>query len=182
MALKFTTSYLEDALAVLHYYKKLAERAIEQVTEEQLFAVLDDEANSIAIIVKHMTGNMRSRWTDFLTTDGEKPDRNRDQEFITASDATRAQILETWERYWQLVFDTLNGLTAEDLMREVTIRGEPHSVMQAINRQVAHYSYHVGQIVFLAKHWKGAEWKNLSVPKGASAAVNAAMAAKHEAK
>ena len=174
--------YLEEARRQLRGYKRMGEGAISQLKDEELFITLDPEANSVAILVKHVAGNMRSRFTDFLTTDGEKPDRNRDQEFITASDTTRAQIMESWERYWQLVFDTLNGLSAEDLLRQVTIRTEPHSVLQAINRQMAHSSYHVGQIVFLAKHWKGAEWKNLSVPKGASAAVNAAMAAKHKAK
>ncbi len=175
-------NYIDEVFRSLRGHKRLADDAIAQLSDQQFFAAPDAESNSVAIMVKHMAGNMRSRFTDFLTTDGEKPDRNRDQEFITASDTTRAQIMESWERYWQLVFDTLNGLSAEDLLRQVTIRTEPHSVLQAINRQMAHYSYHVGQIVFLAKHWKGAEWKNLSVPKGASAAVNAAMAAKHKAK
>ncbi len=174
--------YIDEVFRSLRGHKRLADDAIAQLSDQQFFAVPDAESNSVAIMVKHMAGNMRSRFTDFLTSDGEKPDRNRDQEFITASDATRAQIMESWERYWQLVFDTLNGLSTEDLLRQVTIRSEPHSVLQAINRQVAHYSYHVGQIVFLAKHWKGAAWKNLSVPKGASAAANAAMAAKHKAK
>src|ERR1700692_3355158 len=151
MALTFTTSYIADALAVLRYYKKLAERAMEQVSDAQLFAVLDGEMNSIAVIVKHLTGNMRSRWTDFLTTDGEKPDRNRDAEF-EAPPATRAELLEMWERGWKLLFAALEPLTEADLTRTVTIRSEPHSVMQAINRQVAHYAHHVGQILFLAKH------------------------------
>src|SRR5271165_7060886 len=174
--------YIDEAFRSLRGHKRLADDAIAQLSDEQFFAVPDTESNSVAIIVKHMAGNMRSRFTDFLTTDGEKPDRNRDQEFVMASDATRAQILAAWEKCWHLVFDTLNGLSSEDLARQVTIRGEPHSVVQAINRQVAHYSYHVGQIVFLAKHWKGAGWKTLSVPKGGSAAVNAAMAARHKAR
>jgi uncharacterized damage-inducible protein DinB len=170
--------YIDEVFRSLRGHKRLADDAIAQLSDEQFCAVPDAESNSVAIVVKHMAGNMRSRFTDFLTTDGEKPDRNRDQEFIIASNATRAEILTAWEKYWQVVFDTLNGLSPDDLTRQVTIRNEPHSVLQAINRQVAHYSYHVGQIVFLAKHWKGAEWKTLSVPKGKSAEVNAKMAAK----
>ena len=174
--------YIDDVFRSLRGHKRLADDAIAQLNDEQFFALPDAESNSVAIVVKHMAGNMRSRFTDFLTTDGEKPDRNRDQEFIIASGATRAEILAAWEKYWQLVFDTLNGLSAEDLERMVTIRGEPHSVLQAINRQVAHYSYHIGQIVLLAKHWKGAEWRTLSVPKGKSAEVTAKLAAKYKAK
>lgn len=172
--------YLEEAFRSLRRYKRLADGAIAQLSDEQFFAKLDGESNSVAIIVKHMAGNMRSRFTDFLTSDGEKPDRNRDQEFIVAAGASRAEILEAWEKYWQLVLDTIKLLNADDLAREVTIRGEPHSALQAINRQVAHSSHHVGQIVFLAKHWKGAEWETLSIPKGQSAAVNAAMAEKYK--
>jgi Protein of unknown function (DUF1572) len=151
MALKFTTSYIEDCLTLLRYYKTLAERAIDQVSDEQLFATLDDEANSIGIIVKHMAGNMRSRWSDFLTTDGEKPNRNRDEEFMDPP-ATREALLNVWEDGWRLVFQALEPLSDADLGRTVTIRGEAHSVMQAINRQLAHYTHHVGQIVLLAKH------------------------------
>ncbi len=176
MPLKFTTSYLEDSLAVLRYYKKLAERAMDQVDDEDLFAVLDPEANSIAIIVKHMTGNMRSRWTDFLTTDGEKPDRNRDGEFV-GPPATRAALMAEWENGWARVFDTLESLSDEDLARIVTIRGEEHSVMQAINRQLAHYPHHVGQIVLLAKHFAADRWQSLSVPRNKSAEFNRKVAA-----
>src|ERR1700688_1631480 len=168
MALKFTTSYLEDSLELLRYYKKLAERAMEQVTDEQLFAALDDESNSIAIVVKHMAGNMRSRFTDFLTTDGEKPDRDRDTEFVNPP-ATRAALLHTWEDGWMRVFGALEPLSEAHLGRTVTIRGEAHSVMQAVNRQLAHYAHHVGQIVFLAKHSAGQGWKSLTVPRGKSA-------------
>ncbi len=168
VALKFTTSYLEDTLSLLRYYKGLAERAMAQLTDDQLVRVLDSEMNSIAVIVKHMAGNMRSRFTDFLTTDGEKPDRNRDAEFADPP-ATREALLALWEQGWQSVFKALGPLSDEDLKRSVTIRGEPHSVMQAINRQVAHYAYHCGQIVFLAKHFKQSEWKSLSVPRGKSA-------------
>jgi hypothetical protein len=176
MALKFTTSYLEDSLAVLAYYKKLAERAMEQVTDDQLFVTLDGEANSIGIIVKHMAGNMRSRWTDFLTTDGEKPDRDRDSEFMDAP-ATREALLRTWEDGWSRVFQALEPLTEEDLQRTVTIRGEPHSVMQAINRQVAHYPHHIGQIVMLAKHLAHDHWQSLSVPRNQSGTFNQKVAA-----
>jgi hypothetical protein len=176
MALRFTTSYIEDSLALLRYYKKLGERAMEQVADPQLFAQLDDEANSIAIIVKHLVGNMRSRWTDFLTTDGEKPNRNRDTEFVDPS-ATREALLKEWEDGWARVFLAIEPLTDADLGRTVTIRGEAHSVMQAINRQLAHYPHHVGQIVLLAKHFAGARWQSLSVPRNQSAEFNRKVAA-----
>ncbi|MDA0205470.1 MAG: DUF1572 domain-containing protein [Acidobacteria bacterium] len=171
MALQFTTSYLEDSLAVFRYYKSLADRALAQVPDEHLFTTLDGEANSIAITVKHIAGNMRSRWTDFLTSDGEKPYRDRDSEFVDPPD-TRADLIELWEDGWSRLFAALEPLTDEDLGRTITIRAEPHSVTQAINRQVAHYSYHVGQIVLLAKHFVGPDWKSLSVPRNQSAAFN----------
>lgn len=176
MALEFTTSYLEDSLTLFRYYKKLAERAMAQINDDQLFAVLDDEANSIAVIVKHMAGNMRSRWTDFLTTDGEKPDRNRDTEFIDPP-ATRQALLEAWENGWSLVFTALEPLTEADLSRTVTIRGEAHSVMQAINRQLAHYAMHSGQIVLLAKHYGHDHWQSLTVPRNQSSHFNQQVAA-----
>jgi Protein of unknown function (DUF1572) len=175
MALKFTTSYLEDSLALFRYYKQLAERAMEQVTDEQLFVTLDDEANSIAIIVKHMAGNMRSRWTDFLTTDGEKPNRNRDSEFVAPS-ATRKALMDDWEDGWTRVFQALEPLTDTDLGRTITIRGEAHSAMQAVNRQVAHYAHHVGQIVLLAKHFAQRRWQSLSVPRSRSEEFNRKVA------
>jgi len=171
MAHQFSTSYLEDSLALFRYYKKLAEGALEQVTDEQLFISLDEEMNSIAIVVKHVAGNMRSRWTDFLTSDGEKPDRNRDSEFITPP-KTREELLRIWNKGWEAVFGALQPLSDTDLSRKITIRGEPHSVMQAINRQIAHYSYHVGQIVLLAKHFKSSDWKSLTVPRNRSAEFN----------
>jgi len=174
MPLKFTTSYLEDSLTLFRYYKKLAEDAMAQVTDEELIQALDTEANSIALIVKHMAGNMRSRWRDFLTTDGEKPDRNRDSEFVEPP-ATREQLRALWEEGWGVVFGALEPLTDADLGRTVLIRNEPHSVMQAINRQIAHYAYHVGQIVALAKHFRGDSWKSLSVPKNKSADFNRAV-------
>jgi uncharacterized damage-inducible protein DinB len=164
MAALFSTSYLQDSVRVFDYYKTLAERAMAQVTDEHLFTILDHEMNSIALIVKHMAGNMRSRWTDFLTTDGEKPDRNRDSEFVEPP-ATRDALLALWEQGWQYVFTAIQPLSEEDLSRAVTIRGEPHSVMQAINRQIAHYAYHCGQIVLLAKHFNHDSWQSLSLPR-----------------
>jgi hypothetical protein len=176
MALQFTTSYIEDAVAVFRYYKKLGERAMEQVADEQLFETLDHEANSIAIIVKHIVGNMRSRWVDFLTTDGEKATRNRDGEFADPQ-ATRAALVAEWEEGWACLFGAIEPLTDADLMRKVTIRGEAHSVMQSINRQLAHYPHHVGQIVLLAKHFACDRWQSLSVPRNRSAEFNRKVAA-----
>jgi hypothetical protein len=176
MAHEFTTSYLADSLSLFRTFKKLTERAIEQVPDERLFTALDPESNSIAVIVKHIAGNMRSRWTDFLSTDGEKPDRNRDTEFEDPP-ATRAALLEMWEEGWARVFQALDPLSDADLSRTVYIRGEPHSVMQAINRQVAHYAMHTGQIVFLAKHFAHQDWRPLTVPRGKSAEFNQRVAA-----
>ena len=164
MPTEFTTSHLQDSLAVFRNYKKLAEDAMAQVSDDELNITLDDEMNSIALIVKHMAGNMRSRWTDFLTTDGEKPDRNRDTEFVEPP-TTRAELMKCWEAGWDHVWRALGLLTDADLDRVVTIRGERHSVTQAINRQIAHYAYHVGQIVMLAKHFRSAQWKSLTIPK-----------------
>jgi Protein of unknown function (DUF1572) len=171
MALEFTTSFLADSLSLFRYSKKMAERAIAQTPDEHLTTVLDPEANSIATIVKHMSGNMRSRWEDFLTSDGEKPDRNRDGEFEDPP-ATREALMEMWERGWSYVFGALEPLTDADLGRTVYIRGEAHSVMQAIARQLTHYSIHIGQIVLLAKHFGSANWQSLSVPRGKSAEYN----------
>jgi len=176
MALQFTTSYLEDSLSLFRYYKKLAEGAMEQVTDEQLFAVLDPEMNSIAIVVKHMAGNMRSRWRDFLASDGEKPDRDRDSEFVDPP-PTREALLRLWAQGWTCLFLALEPLAEADLGRTITIRGETHSVMQAINRQIAHYAYHCGQIVMLAKHFQHAQWKSLSVPRDRSADFHAKVRA-----
>src|SRR5690348_10460172 len=179
MAHQLTTSYIKDSLDLFRSYKKLTERAIAQCPDAGLFTAIDAESNSIAIIVKHIAGNMRSRWRDFLTTDGEKPDRNRDTEFEDAP-KTRAALLELWERGWKYLFDALEPLTEAELTRTVTIRTEPHSVMQAISRQLAHYAHHVGQILFLAKHLtftKTGKWESLSVPRGKSADMNAKVAA-----
>jgi uncharacterized damage-inducible protein DinB len=172
MALEFTTSYIKDSTAVFLQYKKLAERAMEQVSDEALYAVLDHESNSIAIIVKHVGGNLRSRWTDFLTTDGEKPDRNRDSEF-EAAPATRAELIAYWDSGWQRLFKTLESLTDDDLGQTIRIRGEAHSVLQAINRSITHIAYHVGQITWLAKHLAAANWRPLTVPRGKSAEFSA---------
>jgi hypothetical protein len=176
MAHEFTTSYVKDSLAIFRQYKRFADRAIEQLSDDQLYATLDPESNSIAIIMKHIAGNMRSRWRDFLTSDGEKPDRNRDTEF-EAPPATRAELLAMWEEGWRLLFAALEPLGDADLARTVMIRTEPHSVMQAINRQMAHYSQHIGQIILLAKHFAGASWKTLTVPRKKSAEFTADVAA-----
>jgi len=177
MTLQFTTSYLADSLALFRQYKKMTEAAIQQVADDQLFATLDEEMNSIAIMVKHMAGNMRSRWTDFLTSDGEKPNRNRDSEFEEPP-ASRQALMKIWEEGWNVVFAALEPLTDADLGRSITIRGEAHSVMQAINRQIAHYGYHCGQIVLLAKHFKGHKWQSLSVPRRKSHEFNQKVRAK----
>ena len=175
MAHEFTTSYLKDSIELFRYYKRLGERAMAQVPDEAFATTLDAESNSIATIVKHLAGNMRSRWSDFLNSDGEKPDRNRDTEF-EAPPENRAEVMDMWEAGWKHVFDALTPLTNSDLERTVSIRTEPHSVMQAINRQVAHYSYHVGQIVYLAKHFAGDRWTALTVPRGKSADFTARVA------
>ncbi len=179
MAHQFTTSYVKDSIDLFRYYKNLAERAMAQCPDEALFTTVDDESNSIAIIVKHLAGNMRSRWSDFLTTDGEKPDRNRDTEFEEPP-KTRAELQEMWERGWKYLFDALQPLTDADMARTVTIRNEAHSVMQAINRQMAHYPHHIGQILFLAKHLtfvSTGKWQSLSVPRGQSKQFSADVAA-----
>jgi uncharacterized damage-inducible protein DinB len=171
MALTFTTSYLEDSLSLFRYYKSLVDRAMAQLTDDQLLAAPDSASNSIAIIVKHMSGNMLSRWQDFLTTDGEKPGRDRDAEFEDPP-ATREALLKAWEAGWKCLFTALEPLSDADLQRTVTIRGEAHSVMQTINRQISHYAYHCGQIVFLAKHLRSGEWESLSIPRRKSAEFN----------
>lgn len=167
MPLEFTTSYLKDCVDLLRYYKRLGDRAMAQVPDEALLAAPDAESNSIAIIVKHLAGNMRSRFTDFLNTDGEKPNRKRDTEF-EAPPKTRAELMAMWETGWQHVFSALAPLTDEHLGQKVLIRSEAHSVMQALNRQLAHYAYHVGQIVYLAKHFAGTNWTALTIPRGKS--------------
>src|SRR3981081_2374317 len=175
MAHQFTTSYLKDAIDLFRYYKRLGDNAIAQCPDDRLCADIDPESNSVAIIVKHMAGNMRSRWSNFLTTDGEKPDRQRDTEFEDAP-ATRAEIVAMWDAGWNYLIEALTSLTDADLSRAITIRTEPHSVTQAINRQVAHYSYHVGQIVYLARHLAGSNWRTLTIPTNQSGEFNAQVA------
>ena len=160
--------YLNEVHRQMRGQKRLAEGAMAQLKDEELFVTLDPESNSIAVIVKHMAGNMRSRFTDFLTTDGEKPDRYRDQEFELSPATTRGDLTKWWEQGWARVFEAIESLKPEDLMLRVTIRGEPHTVLQAVNRQIAHYAYHTGQIVFLAKHIRSGKWKTLSIPRGKS--------------
>ncbi len=162
------TAVLQGLLLTLRNYKALGERAIAQVADADLLAAPNAESNSIAIIVKHLAGNMRSRFTDFLTTDGEKPDRHRDQEFEMKDTPTRGDLLAVWEAGWHVVFEAVEPLTPDDLLRTVTIRQEPMTVLQALNRQTAHYAYHVGQIVYLAKEFKGGAWQSLSIPRGQS--------------
>ena len=159
--------YLEEARRQFRGHKRMGESAM-QLRDEDFFVTLDPESNSVAILVKHLAGNMRSRFTDFLTTDGEKPDRFRDREFEASSSTTRAELMKLWEEGWNCVFATMDSLKPEDVMRTVTVRGQPHTVMQAINRQIAHYAQHTGQIVFLAKHLRSDEWKTLSIPRGKS--------------
>jgi hypothetical protein len=164
--------YLADALKIFRSNKELAERAIAQLSDEQLFVAVDAEANSVAVIVKHMAGNMRSRWTDFLTTDGEKPDRARDSEFVLDERTSRADVLRWWEEGWRVVFAAVEPLRPEDLLRKVLIRGEPHTVVEAINRQVSHYAQHIGQIIFLAKHLRSSDWQTLSIARNRSGEFN----------
>ncbi len=168
-------NYKTDTLQAFRNYKKLAERAIEQVSADEFFKAIDAEANSIAVIVKHLGGNLRSRWTDFLTTDGEKADRFRDSEFAAESD-TRESLDALWETGWNALFATLESLKIEDFGRTVKIRGEDFSVVKAMNRSLAHTAYHVGQITFLAKHFRAGDWKTLSVPRGQSGEFNAFLA------
>jgi hypothetical protein len=172
------THYLEDSIASLRAYKKMADKAIAQLHEDEFFVTLDEEANSVAVIMKHMAGNMFSRWTDFLITDGEKPDRNRDMEFVIEAKTTRDDVVAYWEQGWQRVFAALEPLHADDVGKKVLIRGEEHTVIQAINRQLMHYASHIGQIVFLAKHFRSSEWQSLSIPRNSSAEFNNYLAGK----
>jgi hypothetical protein len=165
--------YLTDVVDQFQQLKRLGDRALAQVRDEDLFATLDPESNSLAILIQHMAGNMRSRWTDFLSSDGEKPDRDRDSEFEMADGLTREALLDRWEEGWRCLFQALAALREEDLAMTVLIRAEPHSVIKAINRQLTHYGYHIGQIVFLAKHFASETWQTLSVPRGGTRRFNA---------
>jgi hypothetical protein len=171
-------AFLSNAVSTFRKQKKLADGAIAQTSDEAFFRAPDAETNSIAIVVKHMAGNMRSRWSDFLTTDGEKPDRDRDSEFAI-DEPSRDDLLARWEAGWQTLFDAIEPLGEEDLPREVTIRGEPHTVLEAIVRQLDHYAYHTGQIVYAAKLFRSSDWQTLSVARGGTAAFNREMFEKH---
>ena len=175
-------AYLTDAVRNFRSYKKLAEEALAQISDEEIFRLIDPDANSVAILIKHMAGNMRSRWTDFLTSDGEKPDRHRDREFEMDPVATRADVMQWWEDGWRCVFEAVTPLTGEDLGRKVLIAGREHTVLQAITRQLLHYAGHVNQIVLLAKHFRGPEWKSLSIPKGQSESLARQFEQKHAAR
>jgi hypothetical protein len=175
-------AFLTDAIRNFRSYKKLAEEAFAQTSDEDIFRLIDPDANSIAFLIKHMAGNMRSRWTNFLTSDGEKPDRHRDQEFEIAPGTTRAEVMNWWGQGWHCVFDAVTPLKPDDLTRKVFIAGREHTVLQAITRQLLHYAGHVNQIVLLAKHFRGPEWKSLSIPKGQSEAFAKQFEQKHAAR
>ncbi|HLW52444.1 MAG TPA: DUF1572 family protein [Candidatus Angelobacter sp.] len=166
-------AYLDESFRTFRGYKRMADAALAQISNEEFFRLLDPESNSLALIVKHMAGNLRSRWTDFLTSDGEKPDRHRDQEFELTSGDTREDLMRRWERGWEITFNSIQSLKPQDLLKTVTIRAEPHTVLQAISRSVTHMAHHIGQIVFLAKHLRGSDWKTLSIPRGKTAEFNA---------
>ena len=173
--------YLKDVVDQFRKLKGLGDKALAQVRDEDLFVGLDPESNSLAILIQHMAGNLLSRWTDFLNSDGEKPSRDRDSEFVLVS-KTREELLARWEEGWRCLFQAVAALSEEDLAMTVLIRAEPHSVIKAINRQLTHYGYHIGQIVFLAKHFASAHWQTLSVPRGGSAAFNATKLGRPPAK
>ena len=168
MAFEVSSHYLEEARRQMRGHKRMGEGAMAQLGDGDFFLTLDPESNSVAILVKHLAGNMRSRFLDFLTSDGEKPDRFRDREFEVTGATTRADVMKWWDEGWACVLGAIEALKPEGLLRTVTIRGEPHTVLQAINRQIAHYAVHVGQIVFLAKHLRSSEWKTLTIPRGKS--------------
>ena len=171
MSDKIVLNFHQDAVQSFRNYKKMAERAMEQVSDEEFFKAIDDEANSIAVVVKHIAGNLVSRWSDFLTTDGEKLTRDRDAEFEIKDDS-RESLMDYWERGWKVLFDNIEPLTIDDFSKKVTIRRQAHTIVEALNRQISHYAYHIGQIVLLAKHFKSSDWKTLSIPKNRSAEFN----------
>jgi hypothetical protein len=165
-------NYKSDALQSFRNYKSAAEKALAQVSDEEFFKMIDAESNSLATIVKHIAGNLHSRWTNFLTTDGEKPDRRRDREFVVLAGETRESIMKFWESGWKILFEAIEPIAPEDFGKTVTIRGEPHTIVEAINRQLSHYAQHIGQIIFLAKHFRVDAWHTLSLPKNKSAEFN----------
>ena len=172
-------NYLKDAIESYRSYKRMAEKAMAQVSDEEFFRVIDAEANSIAVIVKHIAGNQRSRWTNFLTSDGEKDDRDRDTKFEMMEE-TRKSLMKFWDSGWQTLFAAIEPLTTADFSKTIMIRGEPHTICEALNRQMTHYAYHIGQIALLAKHFRSGGWKTLSVPRGRSAQFNQFLAKKEE--
>jgi hypothetical protein len=167
--------FLDEAVKTFRSNKALADKALAQLKDDEFLLTIDEEANSVGVIIKHLAGNMLSRWTDFLTTDGEKPDRHRDMEFVLTPETTREELLARWEEGWQCVFDAVESLQPEDVEKIVLIRGEEHTVIKAVIRQLSHYAQHIGQIVFLAKHFRSAEWKTLSIPRNRSVEFNASM-------
>jgi hypothetical protein len=171
MTQEILQNYLDDSIKTFRSYKDLADKAMAQVSDEEFFRQIDAESNSLAVIAKHIGGNLRSRWTEFLTADGEKPGRDRDSEFVSADDA-RESLNKFWEDGWSALFTTLDSLTVGDLGKTTSIRGQAHTVVKAINRSIAHTASHVGQIIFLAKHLRADEWKNLSIPRNQSAGFN----------
>lgn len=171
---ELATHYLEEMKRQFRGHKRMGEAAMAQLEEKDFFVTIDLESNSVAALVKHIAGNARSRFTDFLTSDGEKPDRFRDQEFEISTNTAREEILHWWEQGWSHVFSALDSLQPEDVQRIVTIRQEPHTVLQALNRSLAHYAQHIGQIVFLAKHLRSSQWQTLSIPRGKSENYKAA--------
>ena len=172
--------FLDNAGKEFRSLKSQADRALAQIDDERFFAAPDPESNSLAVICRHIAGNLRSRWRDFLTADGEKPDRHRDTEFELPASAKRAELMAAWERGWNLLFEEMGKLRPEDASRTVTIRGEPHTVVAAIQRQLTHNASHIGQIVYLAKHLAGADWRTISVPRGRSEEFNREMREKFE--
>jgi hypothetical protein len=171
--------YLQEMKRQFRGHKRMGETAMAQLADKDFLVALDPESNSVAALVKHIAGNARSRFTDFLTTDGEKPDRFRDREFEISAETPREEVMRWWEQGWSNVFSTLDSLRPEDLQRTVTIRQEPHAVMQALNRALAHYAQHIGQIVFLAKHLRSSQWRTLSIPRGQSESYKVASPKTH---
>lgn len=177
MSKEILQNFLDETISTFRSYKRMAERSMEQVSDDEFFRAIDAEANSVAAIAKHIGGNLRSRWTDFLTSDGEKPDRHRDSEFLAENDS-RESLTQIWENGWQALFAALESLTTDDLGKTVRIRGEDFTVVKAINRSLTHTASHIGQIVLLAKHFRSAEWETLSIPKNKSAEFNEHLSAK----
>jgi Protein of unknown function (DUF1572) len=169
----FTVHYVNDAVRQFRNLKELAEKALAQIRDDDFFTALDEEDNSIAVVLKHLAGSMRTRWTDFPTRAEGNSDRDRDSEFIINEGDSRKALMERSEAGWQCLFEALESLTAEDIVKTVLIRGQSLSVIEAINRQLTHYAYHVGQIVFLAKHFQSDRWQSLSIPRGQSTEFDA---------